>query len=95
MTRPITERMADAKAKMIARKRVPRVFFLVAEDFAAFERTKPGTLEAMFAVPLGSKPQPLTCLGFDGLPVRPSQQRTGRRSSKLYCCAGTAVGIAQ
>lgn len=91
--RPITERMTEAKAKMIARKRVPRVFFLVADDFAAFEQTKPESLEAMFALPLGSKPQPLTCLAFDGLPVRPSQQKTGRCASKLYCCAGTTVAV--
>lgn len=94
--RPITERMADAKAGLISRKRTPRVFFLAGPDFAEFEATGPGTIEAMFALPLGSKPSPMTCLAFDGTAVRPTNRkpdRYGRLGSNLYCCNGRSIAV--
>lgn len=92
---PVTERMAEARVRMVTeRKRVPRVYFLSPDDFAAFEATRPPTVEAMFALPLGHKPSPMTCLGFDGLPVRRTTakpNRSGKIGSRLISCCGISV----
>lgn len=95
MKRPITERMAEAKRKLIEeRRRSPRVFFLGPKDFDEFAATKPGTVEALFACPLGSKPQPMTCLAFEGIAVRGTTRgpnKRGRVVSNLYCTRGVSI----
>jgi hypothetical protein len=95
MTRQITERMADARRDLIEkRKRCPRVFFLGPKDFDEFAATKPTTVEAMFALPLGSKPTLMTCLSFQGIAVRATDRapgRDGRIRSNLYCTRGISI----
>lgn len=95
VVRPITERMAEAKAELIARGRVPRCFYLSADDYAAFAATDPPSVEAMFAVPLGSKPSLMTCLGFEGIAVRPSKRKVspGNMVSNLICRVGTTIRV--
>lgn len=97
MGRPICERMREARAKMVEqRRRVPRVFYLSRPDYAEFSATEPPSVEAMFALPLGHKPQPMTCLALDGLPVRESTRkpdRRGRQSSNLISCCGVTVTV--
>jgi hypothetical protein len=98
--RPVIERMAFAYGQLIAAGRTPRVFYLNADDMAEFAATNPPTVEAMFSLPLGSKPQPMTCLAFvpphgiRGIAVRqttaqPVDKRGRPARSSLFCCAGT------
>lgn len=95
--RPILTRMAEAKAKMVnARRQTPRVFYLSPADYAEFAETEPPTVEAIFALPLGHKPVPMTCLGFEGLAVRQSLAKPdarGRVLSKLISCAATSIAV--
>lgn len=94
--RPVTERMADAKAAIIARRRVPRVFYLNPADFDEFAATKPPTVEAMFSLPLGHPPSPMTCLAFEGLAVRQTTaqpDKSGRIRSRLISCCGISAQL--
>lgn len=95
--RQITERMTEARARMVnERKRTPRVFYLSPTDLAEFERTDPPTVEAMFALPLGHKPSPMTCPAFDGIAVRPTRAKPdarGRVTSKLISQCGVTVSV--
>jgi hypothetical protein len=97
MRRPVTERMEEARCKMVAqRRRVPRVFFLSPADFDEFAETKPPTVEAIFSLPLGSKPSPMTCLAFEGVAVRSTDRapdKTGRIRSNLFSTCGVSVGV--
>jgi hypothetical protein len=94
--RAITERMAEAMTEQIARCRVPRVYYLAADEYERFAATNPPTVEAMFALPLGHKPSPMTCLAFRGVAVRKSAAKpNGKRVtiSRLICHAGTSVNV--
>lgn len=89
--------MAEARDKMIRDRRGgPRVFYLSPADHAAFERTGPPKLEAMFSLPLGHKPRPMECLGFDGIAVRPRDAKPGRNgliASVLFSHGGRSVQV--
>jgi len=94
MTRPIKDRMAECRARMITeRKRTPRVFYLGPEDYDEFMATEPPTVEAKFALPLGHKPRLHPFPGFDGLPVRRAEGKPVKGQSRLYCCNGTTVQV--
>lgn len=93
MTRPITERMAEAKAKMLAReergwRRTPKAFYLKRSDHAEFMAGNPPLIDATFRC------SPSREHGFDGLPVRKASGLTYERGpSRLYSEAGTSMGV--
>lgn len=96
--RPITERMAEAKTKMrrLSGMGAPRCYYLAPKDFDEFATTKPPTVEAMFALPLGSRPSPMTCLGFEGIAVRQTVRKPDRLGvirSTLICTRGRSVSV--
>lgn len=87
--RPILTRMAEAKAKMIGLRRIPRAFYLNADDHQAFLATKPDEISALF------RSKPRRELGFDNVPVRAvtGVTRDHAGTSKLYCSHGTTVQV--
>lgn len=87
MTRPITERMAEAKARMIAARRVPCAFYLGTADHAEYMATEPETISALFRGKSRREP------GYDGVAVRPGTGRDQRGNSRLYCSSGTSLGV--
>jgi hypothetical protein len=92
--RPVVERMAEAKAKMIAGngsgwKRTPKAFYLNESDHAEFMATDPPKIAATFRL------SPSLEHGFDGLPVRAATGRTfAEGASRLYSEAGTGIQVA-
>ena len=85
--RPVRIRMTEAKANLIALRRVPRAFYLAAEDFKAFVATKPKRVQSLF------RGKPREEYGFDQVPVRQSQGQVQKGKSRLFCCHGTSVGV--
>lgn len=87
--RPILERMAACKVKLIGLQRVPGAFYLGTDDHALFMATKPPTELVNFrGFP---RPEPV----FEKIPVRPAGGRcAGNRGiSKLYCTHGKSVAV--
>jgi hypothetical protein len=95
MSRPITERMAEALSKLRNHEgpawrqiaRTPKAFYLNAADEALFDATQPEQVAATFRGLLTSEP------GFNGVPVRRSAGGNRYRPSKLYSEAGTSVQV--
>jgi hypothetical protein len=87
MTRPIVERMAEAKQAMRFGRRIrtPRVFFLSAADYADFMATEPPMMD--YATHSRGSPVILEVPAFDGTAVRQSQAKNP--VSTLYSWAGT------
>jgi hypothetical protein len=89
MSRPIVERLAEAKARMTARKSIgwmrstPKAFYLNTADHAEFMATKPPKISATF------RNERTLEFGFDGTPVRQSTSA----ASRLYSEAGASAGI--
>lgn len=81
MSRPaICERMDGALADLSARyhgKRLPKAFYLNADDWAAFQATNPPMIETVWG---NNPPQHLTEPAFEGIPVR----ETESPHSRLY-----------
>lgn len=85
--RPVTQRMAEAKAVLVSRRRTPRVFFLSRTDFAEFAATAPPTIE------ITHYGLPMQVLGFDGIGVRQSDSERANYRSRLFCCVGTGAAV--
>jgi hypothetical protein len=88
--RPIGQRLAEAKAKMIASWRVPRAFYLNREDHGEFMDSSPVEVKALFRGKVRREP------GFDGVAVRQvtgERTREQRGTSILYCSHGTGVSV--
>lgn len=80
MRRPVTERMAEALAKLEKAwggRRRPKAFYLIADDWREFMATEPPSIETMFG---NNPPTLVTDPAFNGIPVR---ETTGKLS-RLY-----------
>lgn len=91
--RPISERMAEAKARMLSAhgsgwKREPKAFYLNKPDLAEFLATDPPMIDAIF------RGKPRREHGFDGVPVRPAGGLTYAEGvSRLYSSASNGVQL--
>ncbi|MGE5563158.1 MAG: hypothetical protein ACM3ZV_07580 [Bacillota bacterium] len=83
----MTQRMADAKALLISRRRTPRVFFLSRDDFVEFMATNPPR------VVVTHYGLPMEVPGFDGIGVRQSESHRPNYRSRLFCCIGTGATV--
>jgi hypothetical protein len=87
LSRPIKLRMTEAKANMIALRRIPRAFYLRPADFAEFLSTKPRKVQALY------RNKPREEYGFDFVPVRAALGDPAKAESRLFCSHGTSVQV--
>ena len=78
------DRMKFAAQQLVERRRTPRVFYLLAEDWAEFEATDPPKIVHEF------NGTPCEVASFEGLAVKPSDSKV---RSMLYCTVGTSTMV--
>lgn len=94
VARPILERMADAKARMLIASRIPKAFYLRPDDHAEFMATNP--TETVCGTWGNNPPIEREDPAFEGVPVRESIPGIGSSGhSRLYNTVGSARPVPQ